>query len=75
MPDDSSRTAFQILLNGEPHQITDGTILSALVAKLNLRKGRVAVEINRVIVPKAEWSGIVLHPGDSVEIVNFVGGG
>ena len=75
MLDNSSSSAFQILLNGEPHEITDGPGLIGLIAKLDLRKGRIAVEINRVIVPKTEWPGTVLKSGDSVEVVNFVGGG
>jgi thiamine biosynthesis protein ThiS len=73
MPEATS--AIQIVLNGEPRQIADGAGLIGLIAQLNLRKGRIAVEINRVIVPKAEWPAVVLKSGDSVEIVNFVGGG
>jgi sulfur carrier protein len=49
--------------------------LTALVEKLNLRRGRVAVELNQSVIPKAEWASVVLQPGDKVEIVNFVGGG
>lgn len=74
MPEESD-SAIQIVLNGELHKIPDGASLTGLIAKLKLRKGRIAVEINRTIVPKAEWPEVVLKPGDSVEIVNFVGGG
>ncbi|HXR26000.1 MAG TPA: sulfur carrier protein ThiS [Candidatus Binataceae bacterium] len=72
---DSSIETFAIQLNGEPHQVDGDARLPALIAKLKLRRGRVAVEINRVVVPKAEWDTTVLRPGDFVEIVNFVGGG
>jgi sulfur carrier protein len=72
---DNSTTAFEIQLNGESHRIEGDTGLLALIEKLKLRRGRVAVEINRVVVPKADWEKAVLRPGDSVEIVNFVGGG
>ena len=72
---DSSIKTFEIQLNGEPHRIDGDTRLLALIEKLKLRRGRVAVEINRAVIPKAQWDGIVLRPGDSVEIVNFVGGG
>ena len=36
---------------------------------------RIAVECNEVMVPKAEYDDFVLHSGDVVEIVSFVGGG
>ena len=66
---------FQIELNGEPHQVDGDAHLTALIAALKLRRGRVAVEINQEVIPKAAWEGVILHPGDKVEIVNFVGGG
>jgi len=47
----------------------------ALIERLNLRRGRIAIELNQSVIPKAEWAGISLRPGDKVEIVNFVGGG
>jgi sulfur carrier protein len=72
---DSPKKTFEIQLNGESHRIEGDANLVALIEKLKLRRGRVAVEINRVVVPKAEWGKAVLRPGDSVEIVNFVGGG
>lgn len=36
---------------------------------------RIAVELNEVILPKANYAATVLKDGDVVEIVNFVGGG
>ena len=36
---------------------------------------RIAVERNGEIVPKAKYAETVLQDGDSVEVVNFVGGG
>jgi thiamine biosynthesis protein ThiS len=71
----SSDSAFQIELNGEPHIVRGDARLIALIESLKLRRGRVAVEINRAVLPKAEWDAAVLKPGDTVEIVNFVGGG
>jgi sulfur carrier protein len=72
---DSSTTSFEIRLNGEPHGICGDPSLNALIQKLKLRRTRIAIELNRSIVPKAEWDQVVLHSGDAVEIVNFVGGG
>jgi len=66
---------IQITLNGEPHAVNGDARLIALIESLKLKRGRVAVEINRAIVPKAQWDSTMLEPGDIVEIVNFVGGG
>ncbi|MEA2648965.1 MAG: sulfur carrier protein [Candidatus Binataceae bacterium] len=66
---------FQITLNGEPYAVSGDERLIALIEGLKLKRGRVAVEINRVIVPKDEWERTMIAPGDVVEIVNFVGGG
>jgi sulfur carrier protein len=66
---------FQITLNGEPYAVSGDERLIALIEGLKLKRGRVAVEINRVIVPKAEWERTMIASGDVVEIVNFVGGG
>lgn len=66
---------IQITLNGEPYAVTGDARLIALIEGLKLKRGRVAVEINRAIVPKAEWERTMIAPGDVVEIVNFVGGG
>jgi sulfur carrier protein len=66
---------IQITLNGEPYAVAGDPRLIALIEGLKLKRGRVAVEINRAIVPKAEWERTIIAPGDVVEIVNFVGGG
>lgn len=70
-----SVASFQIQLNGEAYTVDGNPRLNAFIAKLKLRKGRVAIEINRAVIPKAEWDNTTLKPGDCVEIVNFVGGG
>lgn len=64
-----------IILNGDPYTIDGEVQLIAMLERLNMRQRRVAVEINREIVPKAKYPETVIRPGDSVEIINFVGGG
>ena len=68
-------TNFQIILNGESYAVSGDDHLVYLIDSLKLKRGRVAVEINREIVPKANWDRTRLAAGDIVEIVNFVGGG
>ena len=66
---------MQIHVNGEPRTAPDGTTVAALLTQLGITTGRVAVELNRQIVPRAEHATARLAEGDKVEIVSFVGGG
>ena len=64
-----------ITLNGDPYAIDGDLRLTVLLERLNARHGRIAVEINREIVPKASYPATIIKPGDNVEVINFVGGG
>jgi len=64
----------RLVINGE-EQSRQAKTLEELIAELGLQADRVAVELNRRIVPRAEWSATALHDGDRLEIVHFVGGG
>ncbi|HEY5611944.1 MAG TPA: sulfur carrier protein ThiS [Thermoanaerobaculia bacterium] len=66
---------MEAIVNGEKRVLSDGTTLSDLLAELRLGGRRIAVEVNRDIVPAAEYGRRVIAEGDHVEIVNFVGGG
>jgi sulfur carrier protein len=70
-----SEQSLSIQLNGKNHSIDGDARLLALIEKLNLRRSRIAIELNQSVIPKAEWGRVWLRPGDKVEIVNFVGGG
>ena len=65
----------KIQLNGETHEINKGTNLNELLNELKIKKNKVAVEINGVIVEKSKYSNSILNKDDKVEIVNFIGGG
>ena len=66
---------MRVELNGEPKELDEGTTLSALIEHLALAPERVAVELNREVVRRADWLSTQLSDGDRVEIVHFVGGG
>ena len=65
---------MKLRINGEERVLTSET-LEALVAELGMKGDRVAVELNREIVPRARWAETRLREGDQLEIVHFVGGG
>jgi len=64
-----------VVVNGEPRAVTGGTSIAALLALLDLGGRRVAVAINRSIVPRTRFEGTLLEDGDRVEILEAVGGG
>jgi sulfur carrier protein len=71
----TSSAEIVIQLNGEPYTVLGDARIGALIERLKLKRGRVAVELNQAVVPKAEWDSVEIRPGDKIEIVNFVGGG
>jgi len=64
-----------IRLNGEAHVIEGDARLTALITALKMKPTRLAVELNREVVPKADYASITLREGDELELINFVGGG
>jgi thiamine biosynthesis protein ThiS len=65
----------EVVINGERRNVPDGLNLETLLDYLELRRDRVAVELNRSIVKRESWSDHPVRPGDRLEIVHFVGGG
>jgi thiamine biosynthesis protein ThiS len=68
---------MKLHINGEERNfdVTATFTLLALVEKLGMKPDRVAVELNRDIVPRGLWSETTLNDGDRLEVVHFVGGG
>ncbi|HTN53707.1 MAG TPA: sulfur carrier protein ThiS [Anaeromyxobacter sp.] len=66
---------MQVRLNGELREIPEGMTVAALLAHLGVKAPRVAVEVNDAVVTKDRYPEQRIGPGDSVEIVAFVGGG
>ena len=66
---------MRIQINGEARDVPDKLSLLELTTFLNLAPERVAVELNRNVVRRADWSVTILREDDRVEIVHFVGGG
>jgi sulfur carrier protein len=65
---------MRLVINAEERNLAAST-LDALIEELGMKGDRVAVELNREIVPRQQWSATALHDGDRLEIVHFVGGG
>ena len=65
----------EITVNGVGRLVPAGQTLLGLIEDLKLEPSRVAVEMERRIVKRAEWETLRLTPGARLEIVQFVGGG
>jgi len=66
---------MKLVINGEDREFGDSLSLSSLIEQLGTKSDRVAVELNREIVTREQWSTTNLKDGDRLEIVHFVGGG
>jgi len=68
---------MKLHINGEEKSFNAPAplMLAALVEMLGMKADRVAVELNREIVPRERWPQTSLKDGDRLEIVHFVGGG
>lgn len=70
-----SAPPIEIIVNGAARQVPPATTVAGLIADLGLAGRRVAVEVNREIVPRSAHPLHSLRPGDRLEIIHAVGGG
>lgn len=67
---------MRVTINGEDRELDKSELdVNGLVEALGLGAVRVAVELNRKIIRRAQWPDTPVREGDVVEIVQFVGGG
>mgnify|MGYP001396355945 CR=1 FL=1 len=66
---------MNILVNGTPREVPEGTTISALLGELELASRPVAVEVNLELVPRARHAEYRLRDADRLEVVTLVGGG
>jgi len=66
---------MDIILNGTARQIPDQTSAAELLLALGLADKRLALEVNREIVPRSHFDQHRIQPGDRIEIVQAIGGG
>jgi len=66
---------MHIILNGDPREYPDRLSAGQLLQDLGLTGKRLALEINREIVPRSSFDNHIIQPGDHIEIVHAIGGG
>lgn len=66
---------MKICVNGESKQVLNNCSITDLLLLLEITGRRVAVELNKEIVPKSLHSVTILQENDVVEVVHAIGGG
>jgi thiamine biosynthesis protein ThiS len=66
---------IRLQINGEDRDAEEATSVATLLQSLDLAGERVAVEYNRRVLTRDEFTQVLLGEGDQLEIVHFVGGG
>ena len=66
---------MRLVINGNQQDFGERLNLAQLVEQLGMKSDRVAIELNREIVSRAQWTETQLRDGDQLEVVHFVGGG
>lgn len=66
---------MELVINGKTEQLPDGLNATGLIAHLGLQNERLAMEVNREIVPRSSFDSHHFKSGDRVEIVRAIGGG
>lgn len=65
---------MEIFVNGKA-KTTEACSISELLGQEGYQSEHVVVELNKQIVPRAEYAATALQSGDKLEILTFVGGG
>ena len=64
-----------IRVNDQPRAVAPGTSIAQLLEQMGCARQRVAVAVNRQVVPRSAHAAWTLEAGDRVDIVQAVGGG
>ena len=64
-----------VKLNGDPHNIIEGTTLAEFVQDLGLQPRGIAIAIDYRVVPKEEWADTILTEGMELMMIHAVSGG
>jgi thiamine biosynthesis protein ThiS len=68
-------SVMQIKVNGEDKELADGATVAQLLEALGMQGKPVAIEINKILIPRKQHDSAIVSAGDVIEIVTFVGGG
>lgn len=70
-----SQSPEPIFVNGEARDLPQGSSVAELLAHLGMTGRRVAVAVNRSVIPRSRFDSVRVGAGDRIEILEAVGGG
>ena len=65
----------EVVLNGKPEKIKEPVTLFDLFRKKSIPAGKIAAELNGIIIPSDKFHETILKDGDHLEVIRIVGGG
>jgi thiamine biosynthesis protein ThiS len=66
---------MRIHINGEVRDVPEGLDVRSLLEHLSLPQQRVAIELDRRVIRREDWTSTIVNEDAHIEIVHFVGGG
>lgn len=66
---------LDLTVNGHPVTVAPGTTVASFLEAREIIPGSVVVELNGTALGREDWPARRLAPGDSLEIIRFMGGG
>jgi len=66
---------MHIVLNGKKFSINEKDTIIILLKKIDIKSSKVAIEVNKVVIPKEKYKDFKFKKNDKVEVVTFIGGG
>lgn len=66
---------MEITVNGRQQDADDELNLAELVTRISDRSTGIAVAVNSEVVPRGDWPGTTVRPGDRIDVVTAVQGG
>ena len=66
---------MNVKVNGEMREFSQGTTLLGVIQSLGLESKVMAAAVNMEIVKQDAWDKAALNDGDTIELLDFVGGG
>lgn len=66
---------MQITINGKQTDVKEAVTITQLLSDLKVDRQQVAVEQNLTIIPRSQFDTTLIKAGDTIELVEFVGGG
>jgi len=64
-----------IVLNGKKFEVKKKDTITQLLKKIDIKSSKVAIEVNKVVIPKEKYRDFKFKKNDKVEVVTFIGGG